>query len=1035
MEALAVLGAVVNIAQALEYGFKLLQKSKNLRQLGVIDPDLNDDALQLNKIAVSLSSQVLPESHKDLRNLAVECAKVSGELISELEKLTPTNPKSKRQQVKAICKSELRRSHISQLRKRLNSYETQLSRHLASVDRIEFNGRLDRIGKDVHKITRELAAMQFVMKGMSDSPNIGQEISNTLQSLVQHYHDRFAQSSERAILDKLHFPNMHERFDTILDAHKETLRWLFDPAGGDCGPKEKAGKDFIAWLRQGSDFFHISGKPGAGKSTMMKYICSHQDLDNHLKVWCQGAQLACGQFFFWMPGTAEQKNLKGLLRGLLHSILVKNHDLIPIALPNLWELMITHSSSSRELEYRDFQEGFDNILKHASHSRLYKFVLFIDGLDEFEGRHLGLITTMKEWTEKYSSVLKICVSSREYMVFQQSFSPYPKLRLHEYTSTDIGRMVSTHLKSNPQYADLFTPDQSQTIVDLITTRAEGVFLWVSIVLTNIEDALISGASFRELEKRIKAYPTELEPLYWHLVHLTHETDRKWTFRALKMVQFFQSHHDDVDNGESWWLSLLELSFLEDMQYGGAASTVTSAKALTLEPETATQRLDNTYKKVYGRCKGLLHVRVQPNSPPTMAQQVVFIHRSIVEFLETSEFVKMARPYIHDFDCFDNACSALLQCIKYQWPVPDFFYEDIPDEDILGRNISIFWRRTIRNYTSLASRSGRVTSGIFLYHLEAFREAILTLSERLENEHLISKLTNRFFALTGLKVGLWEPLKQMQNNNSQLSLYPLSDRDILESYNLFYRFGMQQRWSHVTQDRFIAFMDCFVSRQFSLNLDSLKRGPKSLNRALKSLYSPWRVMILGFMANLFPQNWCPGVVIDWYLRHGADPDLIVGQFVPRGPRTLPWLNQKEEWQLFLVADFSFSSFASRFGNYEQLFIMNETAHLCQRIKKTGGELKIRDLLSYWFPDNEYFPNLIDGLQSGKSRERTNSTLLSSEVEEPPLQIVRRTWETDYIVYSRKDIDKALEGRGMKRVDLDEQLHLPTRDYLDDGSRFS
>ncbi|GAW15093.1 hypothetical protein ANO14919_045020 [Xylariales sp. No.14919] len=927
MEALAVLGAVVNIAQALEYGFRLLQMSKSLRRFGVVDPNLNDDVWRLKNTTITLSSQELPRGHDNLRNLAVKCAEVSGELISELEELKPTNPKSKRQRVKTIYKSERRRSRINKLRKRLNEYETQLGRHLASVARIESNMKLDEIGQDVHKMASELAAMQFVLKGLGDSRHISQEISNAVQSLVQNHHGHVGQSSEQAILDKLHFPNMHERFDIVVDAHRETLRWLFNSTGGDGGLKEKAGKDFVAWLRQGSGFFHISGKPGAGKSTMMKYICEHKDLDDHLNVWCQGAQLGRGQFFFWMPGTAEQKNLKGLLRGLLHSILDQNRDLIPTALPDIWEAMFANPPYSRELEYRDFQQGFDNILKYASESRLYKFVLFIDGLDEFEGRHLDLITTMKQWTEKYFSVLKICVSSREYMVFQQSFSPYPKLRLHEYTFTDIGRMVSAHLKSKPEYVDVFTSAESQTIIALITERAEGVFLWVSIVLSSIEDALMSGASFRELKEKIEAYPTELDPLYCHLVRLIHETDRRWAFKALKTVQFFQTQKEFTPEMAPLRLGLLELSFLEDVQHGDAATTA-FASASTLEPEAAIKRLDNTYKKVYGRCKGFLHVLVsntEVETPPTMRQKVIFIHRSIVEFLETPSFAELAWPYLRDFDCFDNACGALLKCIDYQRPIPDVFCDckSRQERDFYclctvrqKRTINLFWARTIRQYIRLAASLRRIDSSTFQCHVEAFREAILTLSEKLEDRKPLSESVNRYFAVNGLTVGLSEPLERMLDTNQQPDSSLFSDSEGGIGYQDFNEIGYEEHWLHITQDRFVKTLSTI-----------LQLGRKITSPAEHFLWweRQWDRIISGFMTNQFPQSWCPGAIIDWCLRHEADPGLTFGELIPSGPHSLPWLNPKDGWQLVSLRDFSFSDFqVTRLGNVDYLFITTNTS---------------------------------------------------------------------------------------------------------------
>ncbi|KAK5629264.1 hypothetical protein RRF57_004979 [Xylaria bambusicola] len=152
--------------------------------------------------------------------------------------------------------------------------------------------RLVDIGRDTQTIISELADMQSAVKRLTD---VDQELSRMIKSFVRHYHD---QLNEQVILDKLRFPDMHERFDTIPDAHEETLKWLFGHDDNSDGTRVEASKAFITWLQQGDGFFHISGKVGAGKSTTMKYICSHNGLDEHLKVWCKGAQLARGQFFF-----------------------------------------------------------------------------------------------------------------------------------------------------------------------------------------------------------------------------------------------------------------------------------------------------------------------------------------------------------------------------------------------------------------------------------------------------------------------------------------------------------------------------------------------------------------------------------------------------------------------------------------------------------------------------------------------------------------------------------------------------------------
>ncbi|KAI0513124.1 hypothetical protein F5B22DRAFT_647938 [Xylaria bambusicola] len=91
----AALSVVVNVAQVLEYGFKPLRKSRNLRDVGVPDPELDNGARRVRTIAASLSAQTLLKSHEGLQDLALQCVIVSAESIEELDALKVVDPKSK----------------------------------------------------------------------------------------------------------------------------------------------------------------------------------------------------------------------------------------------------------------------------------------------------------------------------------------------------------------------------------------------------------------------------------------------------------------------------------------------------------------------------------------------------------------------------------------------------------------------------------------------------------------------------------------------------------------------------------------------------------------------------------------------------------------------------------------------------------------------------------------------------------------------------------------------------------------------------
>jgi len=68
--------------------------------------------------------------------------------------------------------------------------------------------------------------------------------------------------------NSLKFPEMHERENHITARYSETFEWIFD------AKSDKPWDSFPEWLRSGNGVFWISGKAGAGKSTLMKFLCN-----------------------------------------------------------------------------------------------------------------------------------------------------------------------------------------------------------------------------------------------------------------------------------------------------------------------------------------------------------------------------------------------------------------------------------------------------------------------------------------------------------------------------------------------------------------------------------------------------------------------------------------------------------------------------------------------------------------------------------------------------------------------------------------
>ena len=114
---------------------------------------------------------------------------------------------------------------------------------------------------------------------------------------------------QHRILGSIAFDGMYTRYETVDDAHFRTLGWIFNdnlhdgqledevesaPSSEDeveSAPffedeaKASARESLLNWLSTGTGIFHISGKLGSGKSTLMKYLCDHDRTKLLLGQW------------------------------------------------------------------------------------------------------------------------------------------------------------------------------------------------------------------------------------------------------------------------------------------------------------------------------------------------------------------------------------------------------------------------------------------------------------------------------------------------------------------------------------------------------------------------------------------------------------------------------------------------------------------------------------------------------------------------------------------------------------------------------
>jgi len=98
-------------------------------------------------------------------------------------------------------------------------------------------------------------------------------------------------------------------------------------------------------LQDEERIFWISGKPGAGKSTFMRYVIGQQMTATLINESSPQRQLLI-KYFFHGLGTPQEKTLSGMLHGLLRQLLLAVPELIAPILP-IYEEVKARSTSSQ----------------------------------------------------------------------------------------------------------------------------------------------------------------------------------------------------------------------------------------------------------------------------------------------------------------------------------------------------------------------------------------------------------------------------------------------------------------------------------------------------------------------------------------------------------------------------------------------------------------------------------------------------------------------------------------------------------------
>lgn len=459
------------------------------------------------------------------------------------------------------------------------------------------------------------------------------------------------------ILENLAFKDMHDREKNVAKSHGKTFEWIFGADGRQGKVENEFRHDFSAWLETNNygPIFWMTGKPGSGKSTLMKYLYEHPATHALSRKWAGALPLSTAGFFSWASGSKEQRSKSGLLRSLLYQFLSVNPHLIPRTFPNLWTKIRTMTSKERialhlELDIDELLEAFQ-LFMGAALSEM-KICIFIDGLDEFEEDHQELTNFFKKYSLDGS--VKICLSSRPWNTFEAAFQTTgPSVKLQEITQPDLHQYAIDRLRENAVVRRILRnkAQETEALCQAIVDRADGVFLWIKLALNDILKGFDPKQCLPGLRDRLDQLPGELDGLYEKFL-LQDQTDTQiaGTATFLLLIEARETVAEFVNDTSASSLTVWELTFALER---GDDDYATDGDLAQVPDAFIRERCNDTIECMHQRFAGLLSLqgRQSQNHRPTLKfsdnvelegdsasirqladTKVTFIHRTVRDWL-------------------------------------------------------------------------------------------------------------------------------------------------------------------------------------------------------------------------------------------------------------------------------------------------------------------------------------------------------------------------------------------------------------------
>ncbi|KAI6632493.1 hypothetical protein MCOR08_005467 [Pyricularia oryzae] len=295
------------------------------------------------------------------------------------------------------------------------------------------------------------------------------------------------QASVVACFRSLAFRDIDARQNDIAPPHPETCEWLFESPEFQRwqDPRCRATHNGVLWIK---------GKPGAGKSTLMKHAFRRfqRDLFRHHTIVAH---------FFNARGDRLEKTALGLLRSMVYQLLRSDNALYDRFVHVFREKQIHCHNTQLEWRLSELQQFVHSTVQQTPRPIL----LLIDALDECDDDE---VRNMVHFLESLSleppradKQLQMCLSSRH----------YPTIGMNKFVELAV-EQKKDHREDIAKYTRKWLRGNDKEMEAEIVRRASNVFLWVVIVVSLLNKAYDEGR-IEGMKRILEEIPDGLERLF------------------------------------------------------------------------------------------------------------------------------------------------------------------------------------------------------------------------------------------------------------------------------------------------------------------------------------------------------------------------------------------------------------------------------------------------------------------------------------------------------------------------------------------